>query len=44
MKKEYKGPDIKPLIPNYVADHLKYSDQVKIKKNISNMEYIKKNL
>ena len=26
VKKDYRGPDIKPLMPNYVADQLKYSD------------------
>lgn len=44
VKQDYRGPDIKPLLPNYIADKLKYTDSLNMKKNFSNMEYIKKNL
>ena len=38
---KYKGPQIKPLLPNYVAEHLSYKETLNIDK-LTNMEVLKK--
>ena len=38
----YKGPLIKPLVPNYVADKITYKESLNIAK-MTNMELIKIN-
>jgi len=35
VNKDYRGVDIKPLMPKYIAEKLKYSDSMNMKKNIS---------
>ena len=37
---QYQGPDIKPLMPQYIANQISYEDAVNNEK-LSNMELIK---